>query len=250
LFETLQRGEAHLWRLSLREWQEGRLTAGLFVLHAEERARYEQARHRQYRELLLAGRLLLRCVLSAYGERRPEEWEIGIGPQGKPYVLNGPEGLAVNLSHTGGMAVVAAAAAAVGVDVEQTGRRLDPLVTGRPVFSAAEMAGLRSLEDEAARRERFFRIWTVKESLVKAIGAGITSDLRRVTIDVSGAVPRLVETVPSLPVPPDVVFFAKSWEEGLQVGGTIFPSGPISAILDQDAATLIRRTIDGREPGV
>jgi 4'-phosphopantetheinyl transferase len=220
-------------------------------LSREERARYEQARHRQYRELLLAGRLLMRGVLSAYGARRPEEWEIGIGPHGKPYVSNGPEGLAMNLSHAGGMVVLlTAAAASVGVDVEPATRVLDPLVTATPVFSDAEMAELRALDEEAACRERFFRIWTVKESLVKAAGAGITSDLRRVTFDVTQAVPRLVETAPSLPVPKDAVFFAKSWPEGLLVSGTVFPSCPISAILDQDAAALIRRTIDSRNPSV
>ncbi|MFN0101060.1 MAG: 4'-phosphopantetheinyl transferase family protein [Bryobacteraceae bacterium] len=245
MIASLQQGQAHLWRLPLAEFEEGRLLeAGLPLLSGEERERYARALHPRFRALLLAGRLLMRCALSSYGSRGPAEWRIEVGENGKPFVSNSPQGLTVNLSHTEGIAVLlVAVAASVGVDVERPWRILDPLATGRPVFSDREMTMLRQMTDERERRERFYRIWTVKESLVKAVGAGITGDLRHVTFDVSNPSPRLLETVPALAAPADAFFFAKTLPEGFLVSGTIFPFQPVSAILDIDAIAPIRGMI-------
>lgn len=220
------------------------MEAGLPHLSLEERERYSRALHPRSRALLLAGRLLIRCALSSYGNRRPAEWRIAVGENGKPFVSNSPLDLAVNLSHTEGIAVLlVAVATSVGVDVEHLSRALDPLTTGRPVFSDGEMEMLHRITDEQEQRDCFYRIWTVKESLVKSVGAGITGELRHVTFDVSNSPPRLLETVPALAAPTDAFFFARTLPEGFLVSGTIFPLQPVSAVLVLDAVTLIRETI-------
>lgn len=229
----------------MADFAEGQLLeAGLPLLSVEERRRYTAARHPRFRALFLAGRLLIRSVFGAYYDRRPQDWDIVIGADGKPAILAAPAGVAWNLSHTDGIVVLlVASAVAVGVDIERPSRRLDPLVTGRPVFSAQELAGLRAVADAEERLRRFYRIWTVKESLVKAVGAGITDDLRHVTFDVSSTPPKLVSTTPALAAPGNTLFFAETLAEGYFLAATIFPDGPVFDILKFDAREIVQAAI-------
>ena len=80
-------------------------------------------------------------------------------------------GLHFNLAHTHGLVVLAAGrVAGVGVDVEALGKRVRLEVAER-YFSAAEVAELSALPVDA-RAARFLRLWTLKESYLKATGQG------------------------------------------------------------------------------
>ncbi len=113
--------------------------------------------------------------------------------RGKPYIAAGA-GLApaVNLSHGGGYVVLAAARdGEMGVDVE-------PCRTLRPALMAAcigprERAWIAAAAHEHARRLRFARIWTLKESLMKATGEGLAIDPLDIEFSFSPA-PRLVRS--------------------------------------------------------
>jgi 4'-phosphopantetheinyl transferase len=62
----------------------------------------------------------------------------------------------------------------VGVDVEKLDATPDMLDVARQFFSTAEAAALGALAIEE-QAERFFAIWTLKESYVKARGLGIAA---------------------------------------------------------------------------
>jgi hypothetical protein len=96
--------------------------------------------------------------------------------EGRPVVrvdeAAGSVELAVSVSRTAGLVVVAARrAGAVGVDVERV-RPLPALALARRWFPPAELAWLAD-RPEAARVVDFLRLWTAKEAVGKTLGLGL-----------------------------------------------------------------------------
>jgi phosphopantetheinyl transferase len=140
-----QRGEAHVWRVPLPA-VDGRAAA----------------------------RRALREILAAYLGEEPDAVALTVGERGKPALAGGAP-LSFNLSHSGGLALVAVSAGGVeiGVDVERLRLRRD----------LVRLAARRLPEDDAAAvaaasdsdRERvFYAAWTRHEARTKCIGAGLS----------------------------------------------------------------------------
>ena len=85
---------------------------------------------------------------------------------GKPYLAQAP---AFNLSHSGEYVVLAVGEGEVGTDIE----KCEPahLKLAKRVFTPREQAWM-----QAAPMERFARLWTLKESVMKATGKGLQLD--------------------------------------------------------------------------
>lgn len=130
------------------------------------------------RQLFMVAHALLRFGLSTVaGERR---WAFAADSYGKPE-LDPPCGdppLRFNLSHTNGLAACAISSGRpVGIDVEGINPRLDFQAIAKKALSAEErrfMATRRASEQV----ELFFRFWTLKEAMVKAIGRGLSLPLQ------------------------------------------------------------------------
>lgn len=95
---------------------------------------------------------------------------IALGEHGKPYLAEHPR-WHFSLSHSGEWAVCALSDAPIGVDVERY-RPLSYLALSRRYFTLAETEQLHECGDEE-REALFFRLWTEKESVLKAIGRGL-----------------------------------------------------------------------------
>lgn len=135
---------------------------------------------------LVGHALMLELVAQALGgDRGPVE--LTRGEHERPFIAR-PEGtrLDVNMSHSGGFVAAALCAGGfrVGVDVERE-RKVYPGVAER-CFGPEELAWL-GPESSAHYRPRFFQLWTLKESLVKARGDGISSDLKAIRFEVGDA---------------------------------------------------------------
>lgn len=121
-----------------------------------------------------AARAALGELLAAYlGTEAPPE--LSAAANGKPRLEDSPERLSFNLSHSGGLAVVAIAPgdAEVGVDVERVRPRRDLVRLARrwlPEEDAATVAAAAPEEREAA----FYAAWTRHEARVKCTGAGLS----------------------------------------------------------------------------
>ena len=97
---------------------------------------------------------------------------ISAGQYGKPQ-LPPDWGVHFSITHSGGLAACAIGSAPLGLDGELV--RPYPAAVPSRVFSPGERL---LLEDSHNRDELFFRLWTLKESLVKFTGRGITDELR------------------------------------------------------------------------
>jgi 4'-phosphopantetheinyl transferase len=144
-------------------------------LDADERARASRLRRPADRDSFIAAHVLLRALLSTLpGMPPPGSLRFAAEPGGKP-VLHG-FGLGFSLSHTPGMVACALGPAETGVDLEALDRAVVPEQLAPACLTRAETAALLALSP-AARPERFLRLWTLKEALVKATGEGLSRDL-------------------------------------------------------------------------
>jgi 4'-phosphopantetheinyl transferase len=148
--------------------------AGWLVLTGRDKSRRLERFHRD-EDLLrgLLGDLLARHMIGRRTGLTAESLIFGTAEFGKPFLV-GPPGLEVNVSHSGAWVACAVDGAAVGVDVEQI-RPIEPDLSRR-FFSAEEDRQLRDI-DPADRLERFFTLWTLKESYIKMTGQGLTRSM-------------------------------------------------------------------------
>jgi 4'-phosphopantetheinyl transferase len=127
----------------------------------------------------------LRVLLAHAVEVVPERVAYEHGQNGKPFLARGLGSLQFNMSHSGEIGLVAMCRdRPLGVDVEELRELANALDIAKQNFSAAEQAALQSLpqdEQEAA----FFRCWTRKEALLKAIGDGIGTGLDTFDVDLA-----------------------------------------------------------------
>ena len=148
------------------------------LLDDEERSRCRKFEHPAARRRFVLCRAALRTILCdelgctngvlSFGELR----------YGKPIALVNGEAARVgfNVSHSGRHGLIAVAPEGrLGVDVEQrTARRdFDRLIEA--AFGPNEQADLK-LERRRGEFQLFFKLWTVKEALIKALGTGLSLD--------------------------------------------------------------------------
>jgi 4'-phosphopantetheinyl transferase len=158
----------------------GRIAAALSI---EERARAQRFASDADRQAFLAAHCLKRQMLSrADPAVEPPEWHFDQGPHGKPE-LRGRSDLQFNLSHCRGLVACALRRGGpIGIDVEWLGRPA-PLEVAERFFSRSETRWLLKLP-KPARHEAFFRIWTLKEAYIKAVGLGLSQKLGDFSVSV------------------------------------------------------------------
>jgi 4'-phosphopantetheinyl transferase len=163
-----------VWRIDVR-------SAGDLVslLSPDEAARAGRFRFERDRRAFVATRGVLRTLVGSYLGVAPEQVVFGYGPKGKPFV----DGLAFNVSHAGGVALVALGSGRVGVDVETMRPDVEMRALARRFFTRAENAALERLDGEELLRG-FYACWTAKEAFVKAVGEGLSFELDRVEVAV------------------------------------------------------------------
>jgi 4'-phosphopantetheinyl transferase len=176
--ELLAPGDVHAWTVDLDEPPADvrRLAALLSDDEAERAARLQFDRDR--RRFVMA-RSALRCVLGHYTGVAPAALRFALGHAGKPALdcPAGTDGLAFNLSHSGGQALIGVARGmAIGVDLEAARQVPEYEAIAKSHFAVAEVAGLFALP-QARRMDGFFACWTRKEAYVKAIGGGLSVPL-------------------------------------------------------------------------
>ncbi len=148
-------------------------------LDSEDRRRADAFVKLTSRNQHVVGRGMARRLLSA-DEVDPQSIQFAVESHGKPYVVQ-PESAKrpFNLAHTDGLVMCGIGTHShrlVGVDVERLDRRTDPSLADR-YFSIPEIEYLRSCRQDSTRRTSFLKIWTLKESFIKAIGTGLQTPL-------------------------------------------------------------------------
>jgi 4'-phosphopantetheinyl transferase len=144
------------------------------VLSPEECERAARFLHDAPRRQFVAARASLRLILSRYTGTPPESLTFTTTGNGKPVLPGGPH---FNVSHSHEVALIAVAAAELGVDVEHVRERDTWPDMARRYFTPREVAGCVDLTS-------FYHIWTRKEAFLKALGLGLAHGLERFAVSV------------------------------------------------------------------
>jgi 4'-phosphopantetheinyl transferase len=174
--------------------------ADLALLSADEQQRAARFAFERDRCAFVTARAAVRREIGAVLGLAPARVSLLRDANGRPHLA--PEygsTLDFNLSHSGQRVAIAfASGRRVGVDIEWHDRKATLRDLVPQVMGAREAALLQALPDAEFRR-RFFEFWTRKESIVKAIGVGISYPLTEIdipTLPVQGPV-RIATDPPS-----------------------------------------------------
>jgi 4'-phosphopantetheinyl transferase len=177
---SLSAEDVHIWRSWLDQPME-RVRQLEQTLSADERERASRFRFETDRTRFVVGRGTLRSILGHYLGIAPDCLQFGYGPQGKPYLHEGPDRATIqfNLAHSHQLAVFAfARMREVGIDLEHMRPvpRLQQIVAS--FFSAQENTTLSELPP-SQQQEAFYLCWVSKEAYLKASGLGLAQPLQQ-----------------------------------------------------------------------
>lgn len=131
----------------------------------------------------LAAGLLLNHALESCGlQEKSAEYEIG--EWGKPVFKYHPD-INFSLSHSGDYAICTIGDSPLGNDIEQ--RKEGRLKVADRFFAEEELDWLYDTEEETEREQRMFRLWTMKESFLKATGRGMSLSLKDFSVHVEAS---------------------------------------------------------------
>lgn len=162
---------AEVWLLATGGLGPEEVAAAEALLDPETRARAARLRlFRDRRDLVMAHALLRRALSARLPGTPPAAWRIERAPGGRPRLAGGGPG--ISLAHARGLVACALAPTeALGVDAEAPACAI-PEALEEAALHPAERAALAALPGEA-RARAFLRLWTLKEALLKASGAGL-----------------------------------------------------------------------------
>lgn len=202
--------QCEVWIVGL-DLPAGGLSRCAGLLDAGERARAARFVRPADRDRYAASHAALRLIFGRALGRDPAGLRFAAGPAGKPDLAGpGRAEIAFNLSHSGAHALVGIARGApVGVDVEVHRPLPDALRIARAHFAPDEAAALGALPAGAVE-PAFFGLWTRKEAVAKALGAGLSLPLGGFSLTLPPAPPRLLRgggpgawSLADVPVGPD-----------------------------------------------
>jgi len=176
---SLPEGEVHVWHADL--------TTGIKpdYLSTDEQDRLERFHFPDGQRRFGASHSLLRRLLGRYLDLEPDEFELEIGPNGKPHLSASlaSSRLHFNLAHSADLALLAFCRShEIGVDLEQIHPMENIDQIARRWFTAGEQARLAAL-DEESKQLAFFTCWTCKEACLKCLGDGLAHGLQRFEVD-------------------------------------------------------------------
>jgi 4'-phosphopantetheinyl transferase len=167
-------GEVHVWSRFVDTADD--LAGDLTLLDDAERAQAARFRFERDRRRYVRRHAFARRILACYLGTAPREVGFQRSVKGKPELHPRCE-ISFNMSQADDMTVVAVAQGRrVGVDVERVRTIDDAMGIADGLFAPWEVELLVSMPP-ATRSSAFLVLWTRKESLVKAMGGGLSIPL-------------------------------------------------------------------------
>lgn len=122
---------------------------------------------------------LIRFAVSKYTNSQLENFEITFNPFGKPLIKN-VNNVHFNISHAGNWIVCAVNHIPVGIDVEKN--QLINFEMAQQFCTEEELQTITGLSSKKKQQLLMLQIWSLKESIVKTTGKGLSMDLKKLSV--------------------------------------------------------------------
>jgi len=142
------------------------------IVSEERKVKVNRLRFDKDKRLSLAAEILLKKALADYGI---SEYEIAYGENGKPY-LAGMTDVNFNLSHSEERVMCVISEKETGCDVEKV--KNTDFKVAKHFCTETEYAMMQGKETKEEKEDIFFRLWTLKESFLKATGLGMKLSMK------------------------------------------------------------------------
>lgn len=173
--QTIQSNTCHIWQADVQDMSSQLLLYESY-LSVVEMARANRFVSARLRDDFILAHGWMRQVLAMYLCCEPEKLQFADNGHGKPMLESGD--IRFNLSHSAGCVVLAVCRGVdVGVDVQFKDDRVDLLGIARRFFAPEEVRWLEQTP-QSLRQDVFYRIWSLKEAYIKAVGVGMSLPLQ------------------------------------------------------------------------
>jgi 4'-phosphopantetheinyl transferase len=155
------------------------------LLSDDERGHADRFRFPRDRRRFVIARAALRRILAAYMETDAQHIAFEYSAYGKPKLAASENDIRFNTSHSHEKALVACSRGReVGIDIEWIRQDLEVDNLSDRFFSTGENEKLSAIPPDR-RHLAFLRCWTCKEAYVKAVGKGLSLDLKSFDVSVA-----------------------------------------------------------------
>jgi 4'-phosphopantetheinyl transferase len=152
----------------------------------EECLQFETFQDPKRQSQFLHSRWLLKSLLTDILGFAPSEIKTTIGPLGKPQLLTeqNPNGFQFSLSHTTEVIFIGFSRGhQIGADIEKRVEKKNIDEIAARFFHPREAAWMLSATTPNERLTRFFRLWSMKEAIIKAVGGGVFKNIHQFSLD-------------------------------------------------------------------
>lgn len=176
---SLTTGQVHVWKI----WQKTtRFADFTSLLSNEEMERASRLRTTTLFQRFAANHGMLRTLLGSYLGMDPRRLQFVTNSYGKPSLRETGLHLRFNMTHSEDLTLIAVCLQSeVGIDVEIVRSVDEWRDIAKSHFSDDEYHDLLA-EPVELQRDAFFRCWTRKEAVIKAIGMGLSMPLSSFTV--------------------------------------------------------------------
>ncbi len=147
----------------------------------------------------LLTRACLRKIIADELNMNPKLIEYSYGKYKKPFLnieLNNRK-FYFNVSHSNEyLAICTSEVNEVGIDIEFIDQKSDILLLKEQVLSEYELNCFSQLENEREQRNYFYRLWAIKEAILKGIGIGLFYSPNSMTVFLNNMQAKVVNLLP------------------------------------------------------
>ena len=124
----------------------------------------------------------LRYLLSSYIDTAPQNISYSTNQFGKPFLKDGRSRVQFNMSHSKDCVVYSLTLDnQVGIDIEWKNKDINLEEIANLVLTTTEEALYKKLDKEE-KFQTFYRTWTRKEAIIKAIGLGLSYPIKKIEV--------------------------------------------------------------------
>lgn len=149
------------------------------ILDRNSQEKIDTLKQKKDKVLSLAGAILLKYALK---ENNINNFDYNYNENNKPYLKD----VFFNKSHSGNYVICALSDSEIGIDIEKI-ENFNIKIAKR-FFTKNEYEFINSKQTDKEKEDVFFRLWTLKESFVKATGTGLSFPLNKFEINIENGI--------------------------------------------------------------